>query len=437
MNLIGILGIIISLVFLVVGVYRGFHVLPVTLLAALIAIVFNSSNVFTLLQDGYLVDFKNFVGNYLLVFFLGALLGQVISKSGAATQIATTLVKKFGDKNAVLMTMIIAALLSYGGISVFVIVFAIYPIALRLYEKANLPQRFIPGNVMLGAGTFVMTAMPGSPALSNIIPTTYLNTTATAAPLLGVLTSIFMAIVGYYTYAKYVKHYVKRGEVFDKSRVSTIEENHTKLPTFIHSLLPLVVTIGIILGERVIKTGIPSTYVVSFGLLSGVITGILVAFRQKDKIQELLTTASTGSIQALVNTSSVVGLGGTIKLLPIFQSFVSFVVGINIPALLSVALSVNLIAGITGSSSAGLTIFMESMSSSFLAFGIHPQIIHRVAAIASGVLDSLPHAGPNVTFLSTSGLSFREGYPGLFVATCVVPCMGLIFAIVLATFGIM
>ncbi len=439
MNVIGLIGILIALAFLIVGVYRGYHVLPVTLIAALIAILFNGASIVTILQDGYLVDFKNFAGNYLIIFLLGAILGQIISKSGAATKIAVTLVEKFGDKNAVLMTMIIASVLAYGGISVFVIVFAIYPISLNLYERANLPQRFIPGNVMLGAGTFVMTAMPGSPALTNIIPTNYLGTTATAAPLLGLLTSIFMATIGYFTYNGFVKHYVAKGEHFiaDEHTKKNMDEKHyDKLPSFLKSIAPLAVTIIIILGERIIKTEVQSSFVIAFALLMGIINGVLFLTSKQHGFKEMITASSNNSTLALVNTSSVVGLGGAIKLLPVFQSFVQFALNIKLPMLISVALSVNLIAGITGSSAAGITIFMETMSASYIATGINAQVLHRIAALAAGVLDSLPHAGPNVTFLSISGLSFKEGYPGLFVATCIVPFFGLVFGIILASFGI-
>ena len=292
---------------------------------------------------------------------------------------------------------------------------------------------------MLGAGTFVMTAMPGSPALTNIIPTNYLGTTATAAPLLGLLTSIFMATIGYFTYNGFVKHYVAKGEHFiaDEHTKKNMDEKHyDKLPSFLKSIAPLAVTIIIILGERIIKTEVQSSFVIAFALLMGIINGVLFLTSKQHGFKEMITASSNNSTLALVNTSSVVGLGGAIKLLPVFQSFVQFALNIKLPMLISVALSVNLIAGITGSSAAGITIFMETMSASYIATGINAQVLHRIAALAAGVLDSLPHAGPNVTFLSISGLSFKEGYPGLFVATCIVPFFGLVFGIILASFGI-
>lgn len=438
--MLGVIGLLAAIAILIFFVFKGYHVLPVSLVAAMVAIVSNNADIWKVLTEGYSTSLKNFVGNYIIMFFLGALVGEVLQQSGAARTIGVKLAEVFGSKRALLIVILTSALLSYGGVSVFVIVFSIYPIALFLFKEADVPKRLIPGAVMLGAGSFTMTSVPGSPALTNIIPTTYLGTTSTAAPILGIAAAITMFIVGYFLLTMYEKKMKANGEHFvpgpnDVVRELTAEEIKA-LPSFGLSIIPLIFIVGIILGERFLKIGLPSTFTVIIALFAGALIGYGLFWNKIKERKEALTTSGNGSIRAILNTASVVGLGGAIRMVPAFQSFVTFATTTSLPALISVAFAVNVVAAVTGSSSAGITIFMESMSKGFLANGVNPQVLHRIAAISAGVLDSLPHAGPNVTFLAVTGLTFKEGYPGIFISTCIVPFCGLVVAIILASMGI-
>lgn len=440
MSVIGVLGLLLSLVVLMVFVFRGFHVIPVSLIASLIAIVANNANIWDVLSQNYAVSMQSFVGNYLIMFFLGTLVGEVLSKSGAARQIAIKLAQVFGAKRAILIVVLASAILSYGGVAVFVIVFSIYPIALFLFKEADIPKRLIPGSIMLGAGTFTMTTLPGTPALTNIIPTKYLGTTATAAPIMGIICAIVMFSVGYAILIAYEKRVKAKGERFIPGPNDVVaelnEEEIKQLPSFILSIMPIVVIIGIIIGERLMKIGLPSVFTVIIALFAGAMVGYAIFWKKIEQKKEALNTSGRGSVGALLNTAAVVGFGGTIRAVPAFQSFVQFALNLQFAPIISAALAVNVIAGITGSSSAGITIFMESMAQNYLDLGVQPEILHRVTAIAAGVLDSLPHAGPNVTFLAVTGLTYREGYPAMFLMTCIVPLAGLITALILAAIGI-
>ncbi|MFH5835639.1 GntP family permease [Proteiniclasticum sp. C24MP] len=440
MEIVGVLGLFLAIGFMIGAAYKGYHVIPVTIIASLIAIITNNVGIWFGLSDAYATDMKNFVGNYLIMFFLGALLGQILSRSGAARMVGVTLAKKFGAKNALLITVLTSSILAYGGVSVFVIVFAIYPIALYLFQEADIPRRLIPGAVMLGAGSYVMTAMPGSPALTNVIPTTYLGTTVTAAPVIGIITSIVMFVSGFYLYSLYVKRVKAKGEHFvagvNDNIAELSAEEEAKLPSFASSIIPLAVTVGIILAERFLNIGLPAVFTVIIGLFAGIVVGYILHRNRILDFKDTLHTSGTGSVNALMNTAAVVGLGGAVKAAPAFQALVTFALNINLPVLFTTAIAVNIIAGITGSSSAGITIFMSTFAEPFLERGIHPEVLHRVAAISAGVLDSLPHAGPNVTFLSVAGLKFKEGYPGIFLAICIVPFIGLVTALIVASLGL-
>jgi H+/gluconate symporter-like permease len=440
MGFIGVLGLFASLAVLIVFVFKGYHVIPVSLFASLIAILTNNVGIWDVLSQNYAASMQSFVGNYLIMFFLGTVVGEVLSKSGAARRIAIKLAEIFGSKRSILIIVLASALLSYGGVSVFVIVFSVYPVALFLFREADIPKRLIPGSILLGAGTFTMTALPGTPALTNIIPTRYLGTTSTAAPTIGIISAIVMFAVGYAILIRYEKYVMSKGEHFVPGANDIIleltDEEVQKLPSFGLSVIPILVIILVILGERILGIGLPSIFTVIIALFAGALTGYALFWNRFESRKDTLNHSGQGSVGALLNTAAVVGFGGAIRAVPAFQSFVSFALGLNFFPIISAALAVNVIAGITGSSSAGITIFMESMAQNFLAMGVQPEVLHRVTAIAAGVFDSLPHAGPNVTFLAVTGLTYKEGYPAMFLMTCVVPLFGLVTAIVLASLGI-
>ncbi|MDD7363475.1 MAG: hypothetical protein SPI65_04480 [Peptoniphilus sp.] len=437
----GVIGLLLALAVLIVMVYRGYHVLPVSLVASLIIFLTNRFDIWPGFMDGYAPAMTGFIANYLIMFLLGSVVGELLSKSGAASAIAQKLTETFGSQHALFIVILSSVILSYGGVSVFVIIFSIYPIALILFQQADIPKRVIPGAILLGAGTFTMTALPGTPALTNIIPTQYLGTTTTAAPFVGIGTSIVMFTVGFILFTAYIKKLRENGEFFELGEkdklVGFSTEQMGNLPPFSLSIIPIIVIVGTILGLRFANIDIDSVYSVVIGLLSGaIVTYILFRKRLQSNMKASVRMASEGSINALMNTSSIVGFGGAIRLVPAFQAFVNFATSLSFSPLISAALAINIIAGVTGSSSAGITIFMDTMANNFLSMGVNPQLLHRIVAIGAGVLDSLPHAGPNVTILMVTGLSFKEGYPGIFLATCIVPLCGLITALILASLGI-
>lgn len=439
MEFIGVIGLLAAIILLMVLVFKGYHVLPVTLIVSLVVILTNRVDIWTVLTEGYSSALMGFVGNYLIMFFLGSLFGEVLSKSGAARAIAVKLSQVFGSNRAILIVVLSSILLSYGGVAVFVIIFSIYPIALFLFKEADLPKRIIPGVIMLGSGSFTMTTLPGTPALTNIIPTSYLGTTATAAPVVGTISAIVMFLSGYAIFLSYAKRLKAKGERFVAGPGDNVadltEEEVARTPAFWKAIIPIVLVISIILGERFLDLGMDAVYIVIIGLFVGTISTYLLFWKNIQDKKETLTTGSEGSTTALLNTASVVGFGGTIQMVPAFQTFVTFATNLAFHPYISIALSSTIIAGVTASSSAGITIFMETMAPGFLELGVNPELLHRIAAMAAGVLDSLPHAGPNVTFLMVTGLTYKEGYPGIAIATLFVPLIGTITAIILALLG--
>ncbi|MDR2504188.1 MAG: GntP family permease [Deltaproteobacteria bacterium] len=443
METLGVIGLLAAIGLMIYIIFKGMHVIPACLLCSVLIIFTSDLPLWKTLTDGYAVAMKNFVGTFLIMFFLGAVFGEMMGKSGAARTISYKIVDIFGVKRSILAIILASAILSYGGVSVFIIVFSMYPITLYVFKEADVNKNLLPAAILLGAGTFTMTSVPGTPALTNIIPTqfAFLKTTATAAPIVGMGSAITIFITGYLYLLWADRRYRARGEHFvpgEKDVVADLTpEERAALPPVLTSIIPIIAILVFIFVANLQKVN--SLYAVCLALTCGIALSCLLFWKQlKGKIFTALNTGGAGSIMAILNTAAVVGVGGVVSSSPAFKSFINFAMSMSdhFSPLVSAAMAVNVVAGITGSSSGGLTIFMNTMGQSYMDMGLNPEVFHRICTIAAGVLDSLPHAGPNITFMVITGLVYRKAYPHMFAITCLCAGCGLIMALVLASIGL-
>ncbi len=439
MDFIATIGLIIGIAVMIVLTFRGHHIFVGSLTGGAIVILTNRINAVTALSEGYLPGLAGFIQSFLFMFLFGAILGQFMTESGAAKAIAYKVIDIFGKSRAILILVLVTVVLTYGGVSVFVVIFSVYPIALHLFKEADIPKRIIPACVNLGGGTFTMTCLPGTPALTNVIPTQYLGTTTTAAPVLGIICSIIMFTLGMFYLTWEARRLKGKGMTFvpgEGEVVGTLtDEERQTLPNFVLSILPiLIIFVTNVSGPKLL--GLNANYSVSLGLLLAVFYCYFVFRNRYTDVKGMITTGSQGAVMALVNTAAIVGFGGIVKIAPAFQNFVDFAAGLPFSPIVSMILGVNIVAGITGSSSGGLTIFYNTMAEKFMTESINPQVFHRISSIAAGCLDSLPHAGPNITFLNVTKLSYAEGYYPIFVITCIIPIITITIATILASLGV-
>lgn len=430
--MIGILGVLIAIALVIFLAYRGWGIVPASLLCSLIVIVTNSRDIWEGLSVDYAGGFTYFAGTFFLIFVLGSLFGKVMGDSRSATAIAHKLIEVFGSTKAVLVVVLATAILTYGGVNLFIVVFTIYPIALILFQAENLPKRLIVASIALGAGTFTMTATPGSPAIQNLIPAQVLGTPPTAAPIVGMVATLLIFLLGYIYImwqakkAKNNKEHFVPGPKDDMEKLTLADP--AQLPHWFIALLPIVIVIGIIIALRNIFNPM---YTVSVALGAGILVTYLFNWKRLENPLKTLNEGSANSIMPLINTAAIVGFGYVVQNVQAFQSFVNFALGLKFHPLVSAALSVNIIAGITGSASGGLTIFMKTMGMEYIATGINPELLHRICSLASGGLDSLPHSGAVITLLMVMGMTHKEGYKDLGVVTMVVPLIVLVISILL------
>ncbi len=439
-----------ALVFLMVAAYRGYSVILFAPAAALGAVLLTDPALVAPMFTGLFMDkMVGFLKLYFPVFLLGAVFGKLVELSGFSKSIVSSVVHLVGPKHAIFSIVAVCALLTYGGVSLFVVVFAVYPFAAEIFRQSGIPKRLIPATIALGAFTFTMDALPGTPQIQNIIPTTYFATDIYAAPWLGSIGAVFILVVGLVYINWRSRRAVGAGEGYGANLLEEPEPvSESRLASPWIALLPLIVVgilnkvftviIPLCYGEThsfipaVVGQAVPVTqeikkisaiWAVEGALLAGILTVLVFAWKPVSrKFAEGSKSAISGALLASMNTASEYGFGAVIAALPGFLVVANALKTIPHP-LINEAITVTSLAGITGSASGGLSIALAAMAETFLknaqAAGIPAQVLHRIASMASGGMDTLPHNGAVITVLMVTGLTHRQSYGDIFVVTCI------------------
>ena len=437
-----------ALAVLMLAAYRGYSVILFAPLAAMGAVLLTDPAAVAPAFSGVFMDkMVGFIKLYFPVFLLGAIFGKVVELSGFSRSIVEAVIKLIGRERAITVIVLVCALLTYGGVSLFVVVFAVYPFAAEMFRQGGIPKRLMPATIALGAFTFTMDAMPGTPQIQNIIPTTFFGTTSWAAPWLGLIGSIFIFGLGvsYLEWARAKAQKANEGYGMDLRNEPETPED-IKLPHPLIALTPLVLvgvvnfaltalipqwygpsyTVGLPGMPKPVDvnvTQVIAIWAVLGALTAGILFTVAFGFSQiKAKFAEGSKTAVGGAMLAAMNTGSEYGFGAIIAALPGFVIIAKGLQSIPNP-LINEAVTINLLAGITGSSSGGMSIALAAMADTFIqnanAAGIPLEVLHRVASMAAGGMDTLPHNGAVITVLAVTGLTHKEAYGSIFVMTLI------------------
>lgn len=437
MELLSLIGIFLGLILMIILAYKGHSIIWVAPLCAFVVVLFSLGAGLgegrTLLTS-YTVDYMKGAGEYFIswfpTFLLGAIFGKVMDMTGAAQSLANVIVKLVGPRFVVLAVLIPCFVLTYGGVSLFVVVFIMYPMGYAIFKTANLSRTLLPGIIAFGSLGITMTAIPGTPQIQNLIPMEYFGTTATAAPVLGIVAALCMGIPGYFYLDRQARRAREKSLYFEEDPlfVSYSKEGEN-IPSWhwLSGLIPLVV---VFVTLNIFKWNI----VVS--LILGIVVCFLFNMRMVIMLPTALTEGAKGSVTAMMNTACAVGFGSVIKIVPGFILLTGLLVGnasTPVSLLLSETLSVGVLSGATGSASGGISIALSAFADHYLAMantlGVSPEILHRIAAIAAGALDKLPHNGAVITLLTVSHCTHKQSYKDIFVATIIIPVIVVVLLV--------
>ncbi|SHI85179.1 H+/gluconate symporter [Dethiosulfatibacter aminovorans DSM 17477] len=433
--MLGTVGILAGIVLLIYMVYIGWGLFPVSLVASAVILLTNRIGLWDGLSVNYAQGFTSFIGTYFLIFIFGSIFGQLMKDSGSAESIAFKIIGSVGKKKALLATVLATSILSFGGIATFIIIFTMFPIAKIMFEQAKLPKKLIAAAIGLGAGTYTLGALPYSPSLQNIIPTKVLGTDVAAAPLLGVIAGILLFAFGYIYLERQARKELAKitsDDVVitdDSEKSEDLDLKKSDLPNWGLAILPILIVIGTLIA---LKGRITPIYSLDIALLLGVTSTYLLNIKRYDDFMKSLNTGANNCIMALMTAASVIGFAAVVRSVPGFEKFLDFVLNINLHPYMSVAIGINIIAGIVGSATGGIQIFMETMGPHYLEMGVNPEVLHRIGTLACGGLDSLPHCSSVVIAFMVMGVTHKEAYKDFGVITVLIPIVVTIISVGLA-----
>ncbi|OLS41041.1 GntP family permease [Bacillus sp. MRMR6] len=472
-----LLVILLALGLLMLAAYRGFSVILFAPLCAILAVLLiEPIHVLPFFSGVFMEKMVGFIKSYFPVFLLGAIFGKVVEMSGIAESIAKTIVNMLGAKRAMLTIVLLGAILTYSGVSLFVAVFAIYPFAAQMFREANIPKRLIPGTIALGAFTFTMDALPGTPQIQNVIPIAFFKTDIYAAPILGIIGAIFVLTLGLLYLEMRRKKAEKMGEGYygfgaenaaalAKEMVVEKEESTPDLAakqSVLRQVLAFVPLILVGVTNKLFITYIPQWYpngfdfsaiglsytvdvpavaaiwAIEMALTVGIISSLAYDWKRvTHKFKEGLNQSIGGSLLATMNTGAEYGFGGVIAALPGFAKISDGIGGTFTNPLVNGAVTTSTLAGITGSASGGMGIALGAMADKYnqaiAAANIPPEVMHRVVAMASGGMDTLPHNGAVITLLAVTGLTHKQSYRDIFAIT-IIKTVAVFFVIAIYTY---
>lgn len=439
-----VLGILLTLFALMFLAYRGYSVILCAPILALIAAVSQGLAPMPAYTELFMAKAAVYIKSFFPVFLLGAVFGKVMEETGLARAIAIRILSLVGKEKSMLAVLLASSVLTYGGVSLFVVVFIIYPFAAAMFKETGIPKRLIPAAIVLGGCTYTMDAFPGTPQLSNIIPTNFYGTTVFAAPVLGIIGGLIIFFGGYIWLQRRIRTANEQGEFYGENHINEPSERgdavsidwkiafvpllavlslNIYLSYFHHwdpNMLAPFKAMGLPLLSPSVKN-VSAIWSLTIAVSVGTVLAIILGWRnlKQGKLAIALNAGAVGSLLALMNVASEVGYGNVIASLPGFQHISGALLGIQIgdTPLFSEAITVTTLAGITGSSSGGLSIALGLMADQWLAWAnainLSPEVLHRVAAMASGGLDSLPHSGATITIMAVCGLTHRQSYPDI------------------------
>lgn len=438
MEWIGVIGIIVGLVFFVIAAMKGWNVLITSVVTAVIIAVTNGMGIADAMlgaKSSYVTGLASFVQKNLLIFVGAAILGEFIDKSGAAKSIAQAIVGKVGTKSPYLVLLAIAAvgaILTYAGISMFVAMFALIPLARPIFKECNIPWHLFCAAWSLAACSFTMAMIPGVPAIAWINAANGCGVSMTAAPVLGIVGSVIAIVVS----CIYIKFALKRaqakGETYEITAADSEATEQKETPSLFMSLLPLILLIVII----IVGSQLGVANVVYIGMIVAVVVSMIVFNKYIPSQRDTMGNGAKNALGPALFTSAAVGVGtvaaASVGFTVIYEAIFNMPGGTYVSAATMAAV----LGGVMGSGSGAVGIIAQNFLEPYLATGCDPAALAKIIATAATIGGALPNSGAMFGMLAAMGLNHGNSYKHIAAISIGAGLCALIVMIVLANLGV-
>ncbi|MDY3739315.1 MAG: SLC13 family permease [Selenomonadaceae bacterium] len=439
--------IFVALIGLMYAAYKGASIIWVAPLFAVLAALGSEHAPLPIFSELYMTKAAEYVKNYYAIFLFGAIFARLMEKGGMAASVADKIISVLGEKQAVLAVLLGCGALTYGGLSVFVVAFVMYPFGAVVFKKADIPKKLLPAALWMGIFSFAMVSMPGTPQIQNIIPSSYFGTSTWSGMGIGIFASAIFLLMGWGWVSYRAKKLKAAGEGYGRHVEFGQRRHKLPNPDWKISSIPLIMVIGInvflsnpfgwdwafhwdpeslstflplklsLLAAKVSKVSAVWSITVSL-ILSSIVAGWIARrrLRLQDGIMNTINNSALSSCTAALNVASGYAFGCVVVSLAGFSVVKDALLNLDIGGgpLFSAVLTTNVMCGITGSASGGMTIALSMLGEQWAAMAtaadIPLEVLHRIIAISSVGIDPVPHCGALVTMLAICGLSHKESY---------------------------
>jgi H+/gluconate symporter-like permease len=415
-------GIIASLLFIVVLALRGWHIILIAPMAVIVTALFSGMEILPLLTGPYMKGFVSYASKFYLVFLAASIFGKVMEDSGAARSIALGILRVIGRDSQYKVLLAVAAItlaLTYGGVSLFVVIFAVIPIARPLFRELDVPWHLFVAAFMFGMGSITMTMIPGTPSIINIMPTKYMASSTVSAPLLGLLAAAVLVVFNLWYLRFALARAIARGEGFSGPETPAVAMESEVPPVWLCLLPPATLIVLLNVVKLDVLIAMTSATAVCLALFA----------KRYANVLDTLNRGAVNTVVPIVNTCADVGYGMSIAATTGFQTVSAWLLALPGHPIISLSIATNIMAGISGSASGGLGIIMETIVPKYLALGLSPDLVHRISVMSAGAFDALPHNGVVITTLAVTGLTHGNAYRHIWWGHVVATTMALVLVI--------